>query len=89
MNPQNKWDSNGWQPIETAPKDRTKIDILLNGKSRIPEVYWGMFDGYQAPIWSWIDGLVSPTISIFIPFNALFLNIFFTGNEFENHQLPA
>ena len=52
----------GWQPIETAPKDGTKIDILLNSKSRIPEVYWGIFDGYQASIRMWIVGQGNPIL---------------------------
>ena len=51
-----------WQPIETAPKDGTKIDILLNGKSRIPDVYWGEYGGYALVIHTWLDGLSNPVI---------------------------
>lgn len=28
-----------WQPIETAPKDGTVVDVLVNGK-RVPDAYW-------------------------------------------------
>lgn len=28
-----------WKPIETAPKDGTKIDLWVRGK-RIPDAYW-------------------------------------------------
>ena len=54
----------GWQPIETAPKDGTNIDILINGMSRIPEVYWGEFDGYKAPISAWLDGFDNPVVGL-------------------------
>jgi hypothetical protein len=33
-------DAMRWQPIESAPKDGTPIDIILNGR-RIPDVWWG------------------------------------------------
>jgi hypothetical protein len=32
-----------WQPIETAPKDGTVIDLWING-SRTPDAYWGRPD---------------------------------------------
>lgn len=31
---------NPWLPIETAPKDGTKIDILQHGKHRETDVVW-------------------------------------------------
>jgi hypothetical protein len=30
-----------WRPIDTAPKDGTRIDVWLSG-GRIPDVYWGL-----------------------------------------------
>ncbi len=51
-----------WQPIETAPKDGTVIDILLNGKSRIPDVRWGVWDGYEKEVETWCDDIGSPVI---------------------------
>lgn len=31
----------GWQPIETAPKDGTEFDAW-NGKERVPNVFWAV-----------------------------------------------
>lgn len=32
-------DTTQWQPIATAPKDGTVVDILVNGE-RVPDAYW-------------------------------------------------
>lgn len=29
-----------WQPIETAPKDGTRIDVWVRGGYRLPDVAW-------------------------------------------------
>lgn len=29
-----------WQPIETAPKDGTLIDVFVTGHGRVCDVYW-------------------------------------------------
>jgi len=44
-----------WQPIETAPKDGTKADVLFNRKGRIPDVYWGTWDGCDPEYTGWLN----------------------------------
>lgn len=39
--------ANNWQPIETAPKDGTVIDLWVNGRRRAC-CYWDAFD-YDEP----------------------------------------
>lgn len=53
-----------WRPMETAPKDGTIIDVLLNGsvKSRIPNVHWGIYDGIERKPEVWLDDLNNPVI---------------------------
>lgn len=38
--------TNGWQPIETAPKDGTLID-LWTGECRFADCRWGRFDDHS------------------------------------------
>ena len=39
--------------MDAAPRDGTEIDILLNGKSRVPDVHWSWkySDGFQDKDW--------------------------------------
>ena len=46
-----------WQPIETAPKDGTRILVLIGSKVQIAQ--WNE-DGYvkkPTPFWHWAPGL--------------------------------
>lgn len=63
MNNQSKHSNeNPWQPIETAPKDGTEIDILLNGKSRLTDIYWGEWQGNDKQQEYWLDDLGNPVV---------------------------
>lgn len=53
-----------WQPIETAPKDRTKVDLWIvehafpDKGSRLPDAYWDndrwyTAQGYPIANWYW------------------------------------
>lgn len=59
-------DLNGWQPIETAPKDGTEIDVWCAsaGGFRIPSVIWE--DRYGA-FFSAEEGVLGDDISHWMP----------------------
>ena len=47
-----------WEQIETAPKDGTKI--LLVVRNMIVEAYWGVNDGdYNNPAWCAVYGMLN------------------------------
>lgn len=39
-----------WQPIETAPKDGTLIDLWMPGEGRLADCYWST-DGDEEAYW--------------------------------------
>jgi len=49
-----------WKPIETAPKDGTVIDLIVNGK-HVPNAYWSFSvnaDGhYMVNIPEWVESI--------------------------------
>jgi hypothetical protein len=54
--------ADNWQPIESAPKDGTRIDVFAEGR-RWPDSYWsgGPKRGcWWAPNWDY-DGMDGPT----------------------------
>ncbi len=54
--------SQEWQPIETAPKDGTKIDVLLWGWGRLSDIAWEELEGFGPPYpeETWCDGFGNP-----------------------------
>lgn len=42
-----------WQPIETAPKDGTKIVIWSERYSHCPIAWWGEEDGDEGAFFGW------------------------------------
>jgi hypothetical protein len=51
-----------WQPIETALKDGTKIDVLLWGWGRLSDIAWEELEGFGPPYpkETWCDGFGNP-----------------------------
>ncbi|MCP4544841.1 MAG: hypothetical protein GY835_00065 [bacterium] len=70
----------GWQAIEYAPLDGTKVDLLLNGVWRIPDCFFDYPDGYEEIEENrmWItDSSHHPVVMAWDPFNEIthFANI--------------
>lgn len=56
-----------WQPIETAPKDGTVIDVWL-GDADAPEVdFYCTFGTRRSPGWRWRQGKFRPVHGIHVP----------------------
>ena len=51
-----------WLPIKDAPKDGTRIDILINAIGRIPDVYWGTWDGCEPEYTGWLSYPGTPVL---------------------------
>lgn len=58
----NALEAQEWQPIETAPKDGTKIDVLLWGWGRLSDIAWEELEGFGPPYpkETWCDGFGNP-----------------------------
>lgn len=49
-----------WQPIESAPKDGTIIDVWLDGCSKDDMEFYCTKGTYRSPGWSWVRGKFRP-----------------------------
>ena len=49
-----------WQPIETAPKDGTVIDVWLGGISESDRKFYCDGDTFRSPAWAWREGKFRP-----------------------------
>lgn len=61
----------GWQDIESAPKDGTEIDILLNGRGRVTDVKWGWTDCFTNDWETWLDWKSQPVLMPGDPINEI------------------
>jgi hypothetical protein len=64
-----------WQPIETAPKDGTKVDLWVifkeAGPRRFPDAHWNdKLGGWQLGEYNALDYMTPPTITHWKPLPA-------------------
>lgn len=72
---------NQWQPIETAPKDGSSVDLFVIGRGRVPDCHYGMpyykpkkecfieytQDGFECMEWQAVEGEITHWQALPIP----------------------
>ena len=45
-------EQSGWMPIESAPRDGTRVDLWAEGYGRKPDMYWRLVERHKTEGWT-------------------------------------